>query len=228
MEHPLSHLLKDYDTLVVLDTETTGLDFEQNEIIELAAMAVGLENGQVVVRQEMDQLIYMDASWLSPKITELTGISKEEIDRDGVSKEAACQEFGQLLSYGKTLICAYNAQFDLNFLFYYLHRLEKVSLLQGKDFFDALTTFKDRRPFPHKLKDAIVAYDLSDKVVNSHRALDDVRATLEVVISMAEEKQNLDKYVNLFGYNPKYGISGKRIRSITYEKQPYNGPGLVD
>ncbi len=30
------------------------------------------------------------------------------------------------------------------------------------------------------------------------------------------------RYVNLFGYNPKYGIEGKPIGSVTYQPQPYN------
>ena len=30
------------------------------------------------------------------------------------------------------------------------------------------------------------------------------------------------RYVNLFGYNPKYGVDGKPIGSVTYKAQPYN------
>ena len=37
-----------------------------------------------------------------------------------------------------------------------------------------------------------------------------------------QEKDDLLKYVNLFGYNPKYGIEGKAIGSVTYKPQPYN------
>ena len=32
----------------------------------------------------------------------------------------------------------------------------------------------------------------------------------------------IENYVNLFGYNPKYGVEGKPIGSITYKPQPYN------
>ena len=39
---------------------------------------------------------------------------------------------------------------------------------------------------------------------------------------MEQEKADLEKYLNLFGYNPKYGISGKPIGSVTYKPQPYN------
>ena len=59
-------------------------------------------------------------------------------------------------------------------------------------------------------------------MVNSHRAVDDVLATLAVMEEMEKERQDLHRYVNLFGYNPKYGIEGKAISSVTYKPQSYN------
>ena len=66
------------------------------------------------------------------------------------------------------------------------------------------------------------SYGLDDKVVNSHRAVDDVLATLEVMKAMEEEKDDLLRYVNLFGYNPKYPKPRPGIRSVTYKPQPYD------
>ena len=63
---------------------------------------------------------------------------------------------------------------------------------------------------------------LSGQVVNSHRAVDDVLATVAVMEEMEKEKNDLMCYVNLFGYNPKYGIDGKPIGSVTYKPQPYD------
>ena len=59
-------------------------------------------------------------------------------------------------------------------------------------------------------------------MVNSHRAVDDVIATLAVMEEMEREKDDFLDYVNLFGYNPKYGISGKPISSVTYKPQKYD------
>jgi DNA polymerase-3 subunit epsilon len=116
---------------------------------------------------------------------------------------------------------AYNAHFDLSFLFYLLLRNGDPTILKGKDKLDLLTVYKDRRPFPHKLCNAIESYGLSGKVVNSHRAIDDVLATVAVMEAMAKEKDDLDRYINLFGYNPKYGIDGKPIGSVTYKPQSF-------
>ena len=39
--------------------------------------------------------------------------------------------------------------------------------------------------------------------------------------AMAAESDDLAEYINLFGYNPKYGISGPKISSVRYVPQPY-------
>ena len=64
-------------------------------------------------------------------------------------------------------------------------------------------------------------------MVNSHRAIDDVKATVEVLKAMDAERSDLCRYVNLFGYNPKYGVEGRRIRSVRYVPQPYNSGRLL-
>jgi DNA polymerase-3 subunit epsilon len=52
--------------------------------------------------------------------------------------------------------------------------------------------------------------------------VDDVLATLAVMQAMAEERDDLECYVNLFGYHPTYGVDGKPIGSVTYKPQPYD------
>ena len=112
-----------------------------------------------------------------------------------------------------------------NFLYYLLLRHGGPAILKGKDKLDLLTVYRDRRAFPHRLCNAIDAYGLTGQVVNSHRAVDDVIATVAVMEEMEKEKDDLLNYVNLFGYNPKYGIEGKPIGSVTYKPQPYNPKG---
>ena len=84
-----------------------------------------------------------------------------------------------------------------------------------------LVVYRDRRAYPHRLCNAIEQYDLQDRVTNSHRAIDDVRATVEVLRAMETERDDLERYVDLFGYSSKYGISGPRISSVRYLPQGY-------
>ena len=56
---------------------------------------------------------------------------------------------------------------------------------------------------------------------NTHRAIDDTKAAFELLQAMEQERADLEQYINLFGYHPKYGVSGPRISSITYRAQAY-------
>ena len=134
-------------------------------------------------------------------------------------------DIAELFRGDGTLLLAYNAHFDLSFLYYALRRDGDPAILRGKDKLDLLTVYKDRRSYPHKLKNAIESYGLQDRVQNSHRAIDDVKATAAVLLAMEAEKADLQNYVNLFGYNPKYGIQGRPIGSVTYKPQPYDPAG---
>ena len=215
-------LFEVYDRLVLFDTETTGLHCCRDEIIEFAAVVVERRDGVPGIVREYDELVSLSpGGFVPPKITELTGISTQDLRERGLPKTRVARDIGEMFQ-GNTLLLAYNAHFDLSFLYYFLLRSGDPLVLKGKDKLDLLTVFKDRHPYPHRLCNAIDAYGLSGRVVNSHRAVDDVIATVAVMEEMEKERNDLLRYVNLFGYNPKYGIGGKPIGSVTYKPQPYN------
>ena len=220
----LEGLFSRYDRLVFFDTETTGLRFSRDEIIEFAAVVVERRGGKAEIIEEYDQLIALSpGGFVPPMIQELTGISNEDLRQKGIPKTRLCCDIARLIG-GNTLLLAYNAHFDLSFLYYLLLRHGDPMILKGKDKVDLLTVYKDRRSYPHKLCNAIEAYGLADQVVNSHRAVDDVIATVAVTLEMEKERPDIENYVNLFGYHPKYGIDGKPIGSVTYKPQQYDPP----
>lgn len=212
-------LWEQFDRIVVFDTETTGIDFKKNRIIELGAVALD-DGGET---DAMDALIRLpEGQTLPPEIVDLTGITDQQLLSEGVSQQEAVEDFCRLFAGAqRPLMVAYNAQFDLNFMARLLPPLGHLDLLQKSRFLDALTVYKDRRDYPHKLCNAIEAYALGDKVVNSHRAVDDARATVALLEAMAEERDDFDRYIDLFGFNAKYGVSGNRISSVTYRPQSY-------
>ena len=215
----LGNILQKYDKMVLFDTETTGLDFARDEIIEFSAVVLEVQGEEAVVVREYDNLVSLTpGNIVPPMIEKLTGISTMDILERGISKEQLCRDIAEMVA-GNTLLLAYNAHFDLSFLFYLLLRNGDPTILKGKDKLDLLTVYKDRKPYPHKLCNAIEAYGLSGKVVNSHRAIDDVLATVAVMEKMAAEQDDLVQYINLFGYNPKYGVDGKKIGSVNYKAQ---------
>ena len=213
----LETLFENFDSLLVLDTETTGVVPRRDEIIELALLRVRADGSE----QSYDEFIRLSPGTVLPQqITLLTGIT-EEMLRAGVGKGEAARALADALTAGgRTLVCAYNAQFDLVFLYYLLDAYGLAGVLRGAKFLDAMTVYKDRRPYPHRLSDAVEAYALTAH--NTHRAVDDTRATLELLCAMDAEESDLARYINLFGYNPRYGVSGARISSVTYRPQGIN------
>lgn len=222
----LNGLFEQFDNLIVLDVETTGLDPRRDDIIELAALRLERRGEDTVAADEFDLLLRLSPGRRLPfQITQLTGISESQLAEEGVPKAEACARLGEMLSCPRPLIVAYNAQFDLCFLYYLLEREGGAGLLKAVKMLDALTVYKDRRPYPHKLGDAVAAYAL--KTQNTHRAIDDARATLELLQAMEAEQDDLARYINLFGYNPKYGVSGARISSVRYLPQGYEPVGKL-
>ena len=215
----MEQLWQQFDRIVIFDTETTGIEFGKDRIIELGA--VSLEHGQEI--DSLNVLIRLpEGQSLPPFITDLTGITDLQLLTEGVEQAEAVEAFCRLLEGAqRPLLVAYNAQFDLNFMCHFLQPYGRVSVLRAPRFLDALTVYKDRRDYPHKLCNAIEAYGLQDRVVNSHRAVDDARATVALLEAMTAERDDLAEYIDLFGTHPKYGVNGRKIASVTYRKQPY-------
>lgn len=215
------------DSILVFDTETSGLDPQREEIIEFAAVKLQWQGDELNVVSETDEFIRRtDDRALSPRIVELTGITDELLRQEGISKAAFATLLAEHLT-PRTLLAAYNAQFDLLFLYHFLAKYGDARLLRAQPKLDLLTVYKDRRAYPHRLANAIEAYGLQDSVCNSHRAIDDVRATVEVFRAMAREEADLHRYIDLFGYSAKYGISGTPIRSVRYVPQGFDAIGKL-
>ncbi len=219
MEH-LDSLFQRYDRILIFDTETTGLRFDRDEIIQFSAVV--LERSGVT--QQYDRLIRLAPGQQGPpEIQRLTGITTQDVEQRGIPRDQAAREIAGLLA-GNTLLTAYNAHFDLSFLFHMLRVHGDPGCLRGKDKLDLLTVYRDRRAYPHKLRDAIAAYGLEGTVQNSHQADQDALATVSVMDAMSAERDDLPDYINLFGYIPKYGPPRRPIRSVTYLPQPYDSP----
>ena len=192
--------------------------FKDNKIIELSFITTDKENYLNNNQKVID--IYVKTK-VPAEITELTGITQDKLDKDGVSElEMVYTLLDQIPTNEKCLLTAHNAQFDVSFIFDAFKRYGLEKFIEQCDYLDTLTVFKDRRPYPHRLKNAIEAYDLKD-VQNSHLAADDTMALFMFTRALAEERDDLDLYINIFGYNPKYGVNGQEFEKVFYAGQNY-------
>ena len=123
-------LFAKYDRLVIFDTETTGLLFNRDEIIEFAAVVVERVNGQAQVVQEYDELISLSpGGFVPPKIEQLTGITTQDIRERGLPKTRVARDIAEMIR-GNTLLLAYNAHFDIIWLLYLFYNPEWFHFLK--------------------------------------------------------------------------------------------------
>ena len=112
-----------------LDVETTGLNTETDTIIELAALYEdGIKKNRAVFHKFCKPGVKPE-SWDEPlknrdnkTITDLTGITWDKLEKDGVSEATLYAEFSAFLAkrmdkfnkQDKAIFAAYNAKFDNN------------------------------------------------------------------------------------------------------------------
>lgn len=210
-------MFPEYERIIYFDTETTGTNYKTDVITELAYVIVE-KNINIINR---DKYINIDDNQeYSPDAEKITGISRSFLKANGLPKEQVIKEFHNFLFEKKqTLLIAHNLAFDASFIASEFIRLG----LQWKhqvDMLDTLTVYKDFAPYPHKLSDAIDFFKLKD-VKNSHRAIDDVLALQAVTRELYVRDPNMSKYINIMGYNPKYGFRQLDIPYCMYLPQRY-------
>ena len=101
-----------------------------------------------------------------------------------------------------TLLVAYNLSFDIGFLLKLYQKYVFRNYSIPFDILDCMAVYKDRYPFPHRLESAAATFKIENE--NAHRASDDAKTTFEVLMKLQEQDDNLNLYVNVLGYNPKY------------------------
>jgi len=203
--------INDYKTLLVFDFETTGLDSRNDEIIEIGAVKLANDgNGNFAEIDALDVLV-KPSKPIVAKITEITGITNEMLENEGVTQEEAFNRLSFLIE-DDTLLIAYNIAFDLGFLETLYRRHYNPSYEFTNDLLDVMAVYKDRHKFPHRLESAIAKYGVT--IPNSHRASDDARATFAVLKALKVERDVIDKFINIIGYNPNYPYRGPRPKHV--------------
>ena len=151
---------------IALDLETTGLDFEHDEIIEVALER--FENGEPVENRDF---LIRPAQKLRPFIASLTGIS----DADLADKPDFASVAGEIRQFlGDYPLVAHNALFDTKFL---KSSFAKVGIfIDSNPVFDTLVLSRIAfRTVPnHKLETLVSYLDIPRE--RAHRALPDADA----------------------------------------------------
>ena len=201
------------EEIVVFDTETTGLNVFQDDIIEIAAIRI---KGGEVVGEPLDLYIETDKPilpMLGDKENPMYAIYHEKISTGELrSPSDALQRF--LAYVGTSPILAHNANYDYNILDNNLQRYCKDTM-QAHDIrcFDSLKLIRLLAPSLHsyKLESLLETFHLAG--VNSHQAIDDVKATVSLVRLCAEKAREKQAQQAAFIHHPKVKPFANVLRS---------------
>jgi DNA helicase-2/ATP-dependent DNA helicase PcrA len=192
--------------VVIFDTETTGLDFENSKIIQIAAIKV--RNGNIL--EKFNEYINIDLDNSDKEIVEdyensfsVHKITRETLSKGGFIKDVLNRFFCFI---GGSPLIAHNMNFDNTMLRMGVMSLSDYKLQQlfvartERLQFDTLLLSKQLLPDEpsYKLANLLEKYNLEG--VNSHNAIDDVIATsslLTLLISKIKTRlDSIDKIID--------------------------------
>lgn len=173
---------------IILDVETTGLQHQTNFIVELAA--VKMEDGRIV--DQMETLIKPPIP-MPDEASKINGINDDMLTNSPVFHDIA-DDF--ITFMGDGVFVAHNAKFDWRFVNAELKRNKRPELSNRR----MCTIEMTKIGFPglptYKLEYLTEYFQTTNQ--NEHRALDDVKATAEVLLKVLPNitKGQLRKLMN--------------------------------
>ena len=152
---------------VVADLETTGLDPQYDQIIEIGAIRIS--NGQII--DKFDSLVNPGRN-IPEFISNLTGITNELV-MDAPPIETVLPLFLKFVQ--DSIVVGHNANFDINFL--YDACIEHLNEPFTNNFVDTMRISRNlfRGEKHHRLRDLVDRFNIVPSV--EHRALGDVMST---------------------------------------------------
>lgn len=192
-------MFKDYRRLVVFDTETSNLSPENGEILELGAVVLTRPEGEERFTEQEDiSVLIKNDNPIPWNITQINHIDDKMCKKDGISKKEFYNLLTTIFGHKDTLIIAYNTPFDMKFIKAFMKKMNSEYVINN-DTLDLLEIAKDRTHTfrGNRLCDMLVRYEITDEE-NSHRALDDVKATLKVMRAFWKEKNDIEEYIRRY------------------------------
>jgi DNA polymerase-3 subunit epsilon len=172
--------------LVVLDTETTGLDHASgHRIIEIAC--VEMVNRRLT-RNNFYKRVHPERD-IDPGATAVHGISIEDLEHEPKFAEIA-DEFLRYVAGAELII--HNAPFDIGFLNAELKRMKRSPLTEICTVTDTLAMARDLHPGKRNNLDALCdRYQIDHSARTVHGALLDAELLSDVYIAMTRGQDSL-------------------------------------
>ncbi len=191
------------DTFVVFDLETTGLSPVNDKIIEIGAIKI--KNGEIID----DFSCFVNPKRSIPyKITELTSINDYTV-KDCEAIDVILPKFMEFCK--DSVLVAHNAGFDTGFI---KKNCRDLDLKFNASIMDTVALARFLYPELKKVKLNIVAKHLGISLENHHRAVDDAKATAEILLKCFEKLREEYEVEDLKSLNELF------LSKLDIKKQP--------
>ncbi len=167
-------------TFVVVDTETTGLNIKEAELVSVGAIKV------INLSLDLSETYYriVKPSNLTSSSVEVHGITKEDIEREGRPPEEVVEDF---LTFSKgTILVGFNVEFDRKILEKYTKKFFGIPIPNYR--LDVFHLWKQRGGEGKSLKE--IAQELDIPAVGVHLAIDDAYITALVFLKLVFKRHS--------------------------------------
>ncbi len=148
---------------VIIDLETTGLNYETDRIIEIGMLKI--EENRII--DQYQSFIYQYIN-IPPEIVAMTGITSKMISENSISELEALKKLKTFI--GNCTVVGYNIDFDINFINHMCERLSfDTFIFRCKDMLKSIR----RKLHLDNYKLETVAKACNIEISNLHRALAD-------------------------------------------------------
>ncbi len=196
--------------VVVFDTETTGLDTNNDDIIQIAAIEIiDGKFGEIFE-------VYINTDKDLNESEKIHHISKECLDNVAIDRIEALTSFLNFIE--NSVIIAHNLKYDYDMLNSNLKRYGLNQLSNNIIKYDSVEIAKRIYPKLPSYKLEYLLQKLNIEGKNSHNALDDVKATANLILSFEDKIRNNSLVREEFTQNNLIIIENFRDRFIPLYK----------
>ena len=207
---------------VVLDTETTGLSFQEDRVIEIGAIKVRKSDRKVLSTVH----VYLNPGERksSEEAIKVHGITNEFLEDKPKFKDIA-KKFQEFINEKKLII--HNADFDLAFLNKELKEAG-LSIISSSNVIDTLNIAREKFPGAQNSLDALCKrFKIDNSRWQKHSALLDCELLAKVYINLTDQKEpRLNFQAEEQGtkdlVNKNISYSKKVIKISALEKKRHN------
>ena len=202
--------------IVVFDTETTGLDVDNDDIVQIAA--VKIVRGEFAGRFE----VFVESN--RELLSELAGGIANPLVQDYACADRLCPEmaFRKFFDFaGKAILAGHNLDFDIPMMRSNLTRRTHLDLpwqlTPGAERLDTLVLSRLLYPkaHSHRLSDMIALLDLDGS--NTHNASDDAAATARLLLALASRAEEVRHKMELIHLNHKIQHIAEKFKAAYSE-----------